>query len=155
VLAVGPFLNFRLAGAQLARQVLAEVDERGARYGADDLGDGKCVVVEYSSPNIAKRMHVGHIRSTIIGQAINNILRYLGYQTIADNHLGDYGKQFGTNLAAIERFGRPSGEGESALQQIEAIYSRYNRLVGGGEDDGGEDDGGALDDVARACVYCK
>ena len=146
----GPFLNFTLNRAVFARQALDDVERLGDRYGADDLGAQQTVIVEYSSPNIAKRMHVGHIRSTIIGQALDNIQSYLGYETIADNHLGDYGKQFGTLLAAINRFGRPEGDGETVLSQIEALYSRYNRLMGGSEeaDIGVEPE--HLDDEARA-----
>jgi arginyl-tRNA synthetase len=146
--AQGPFLNFTVNPQTFARMVLAEVQQHGERYGADDSGGKRTVIVEYSSPNVAKRMHVGHIRSTIIGQAINNILSFLGYNTIADNHLGDYGKQFGVLIAALERFGRAEGEGEEALAQIEAIYSQYSRMIGGsGETD---DEPDVLDDAARA-----
>jgi arginyl-tRNA synthetase len=149
VAAAGPFLNFSLDTARLASAVLEEVERLGPQYGGDDLGQNQPVVVEYSSPNIARRMHVGHIRSTIIGQAIHNILRFLGYHTIADNHLGDYGKQFGTLLAAIERFGKPEGEGEAVLAEIESLYARYNKLIGGNEDVD-DPDAEAADDVARA-----
>ncbi len=150
VQAAGPFLNFTLNPPELVHAVLDEVERLGDRYGSDDLGRDQTVIVEYSSPNIAKRMHVGHIRSTIIGQSIRNILDFLGYHTISDNHLGDYGKQFGTNIAAIQRFGRPEGEGEAVLSQIEEIYTRYNRLIKGdvGEDDESVD-GENLDDEAR------
>jgi arginyl-tRNA synthetase len=147
--ATGPFLNFTLDRGRLTAEVLDEVERLGRRYGSDDLGQNQPVIVEYSSPNIARRMHVGHIRSTIIGQAIYNILSFLGYGTIADNHLGDYGKQFGTLLAAMERFGKPEGEGEAVLAEIEALYARYNRLIGGSEDI--EDlEADAADDAARA-----
>lgn len=145
----GPFLNFTLDPQRLTTAVLAEVERLGDRYGSDDLGGGEQVVVEYSSPNIARRMHVGHVRSTIIGQAINNLMSFLGYATIADNHLGDYGKQFGTLLAAIERFGRPEGQGEEVLAQIEELYARYNRLIGGSETPD-DLDADTADDVARA-----
>jgi arginyl-tRNA synthetase len=149
VAVAGPFLNFTLDEQRLTAAVLDEVERLGDRYGSDDTGQNQPVVVEYSSPNIARRMHVGHIRSTIIGQAINNILRFLGYRTIADNHLGDYGKQFGTLLAAIERFGLPEGEGETVLAEIESLYARYNRLIGG-SGDLDDLDADAADDVARA-----
>lgn len=149
VQATGPFLNFTLNPAQLARQVLAEVVEQAARYGSDDLGRAEKVVVEYSSPNIARRMHVGHIRSTIIGQAINNIFNFLGYTIIADNHLGDYGKQFGTLLAAIDKFGAPQGEGEAVMAKIEELYTRYNKLLGVAEADPDDPDAGGADDEAR------
>ncbi len=150
VQALGPFLNFRLDPARLAEQTLREVEAGGDRYGSDDRGAGQTVIVEYSSPNIAKRMHVGHIRSTIIGQALNNIARFLGYTTIADNHLGDYGKQFGVLIAAIQRFGRPEGTGDEALGQIEELYSRYSRMIGGASDDEDDADLERMDDEARA-----
>ncbi len=148
--AAGPFLNFTVNRRQLAQNVLAEVGQQGQHFGGDDLGQGQKVVVEYSSPNIARRMHVGHIRSTIIGQSLNNILSFLGYETISDNHLGDYGKQFGTLLAAIEKFGRPEGEGESILAKLEEIYSRYNRLLGSINADDFDADAAGADDTARA-----
>ncbi len=147
--AAGPFLNVSLDRAAAARSVLNEVTTMGARYGSDDAGAGQTIVIDYSAPNIAKRMHVGHIRSTIIGQALNNIFTFSGYRTIADNHLGDYGKQFGVLIAAIKRFGRPSGEGEEALANVEATYSRYNTMIGSANPDpDAEPD--VLDDDARA-----
>lgn len=149
VQAVGPFLNFTLNRAAFVRQTIAEILQLGERYGSDDRGAGQTVIVEYSSPNIAKRMHVGHIRSTIIGQAINNLLTFLGYRTIADNHLGDYGTQFGTMIAAMERFGRPEGEGEAVLAAIEERYARYNQLKGMATDTETHDPE-ALDEEARA-----
>ncbi|HWQ12026.1 MAG TPA: arginine--tRNA ligase [Roseiflexaceae bacterium] len=129
VAAAGPFVNFTVDAARLAAEVLAEVERLGARYGADDIGAGKTVVVDYSSPNIARRMHIGHIRSTIIGQALYNIFSFLGYRVIGDNHLGDWGKQFGVLIMAIVRDGTPQGEGEEALAALEQLYSKYNALA--------------------------
>jgi arginyl-tRNA synthetase len=126
VAAAGPFLNFSLRPEAIAPAVLAEIAAAGAAYGHHTDGAGKTVVVDYSAPNIAKRMHVGHIRSTIIGQAIVNMLRALGYTVFGDNHLGDWGKQFGIVLAAIEREGKPTGTGEAALAELEAQYARYS-----------------------------
>ncbi|RRR67046.1 MAG: arginine--tRNA ligase [Candidatus Viridilinea halotolerans] len=123
--ATGPFLNFSLNPERLAQHVLATIQAQGDAYGAQTLGADQTVVVDYSAPNIAKRMHVGHIRSTIIGQALVNIYRALGYRVIGDNHLGDWGKQFGVVLAAIEREGKPTTEGEVALADLEAQYARY------------------------------
>jgi arginyl-tRNA synthetase len=144
--AAGPFLNFRLNDARLTAEVLAEVEGRGERYGADDAGAAKTVVIDYSAPNIAKTMHVGHIRSTIIGQSLYNIVAFAGYRVIGDNHLGDWGTQFGMNIAAIVRWGKPEGEGEDAIAQIDKLYAEYNRLVKE-EKDRGET---ALADEARA-----
>ncbi len=122
----GPFLNFVLHPTRLAAAVLEEVLHMGERYGYDDQGNAQPVVIDYSSPNVAKRMHVGHIRSTIIGQALVNIFRALGYSVVGDNHIGDWGKQFGVVLAATARDGKPQGEGETALAQLEERYSRYS-----------------------------
>ncbi|MBC8161625.1 MAG: arginine--tRNA ligase [Roseiflexaceae bacterium] len=141
VTVAGPFLNFALNPHKLAPAVLDEVHHLGKRYGHDDTGQGQTVLVEYSSPNVAKRMHVGHIRTTIIGQALFNIIQALGYKTISDNHLGDWGKQFGVTLLAIEHEGKPAGAGELAVAQLEEIYAKYSNLIK-------EDP--ALDEAARA-----
>ena len=141
VAAAGPFLNFTADSTRLTAAVLEEIEELGPRYGSDDQGAGKTVVIDYSSPNVAKLMHVGHIRSTIIGQALYNIFGFLGYRVIGDNHLGDWGKQFGMNIAAIVKWGKPAGEGEEALAQIDKLYAQYARMA---------KDDPALDDEARA-----
>lgn len=125
----GPFLNFVLHPQRLAVAVLEEIMQMGDSYGQDDQGNGQTVVVDYSSPNVAKRMHVGHIRSTIIGQSLVNVCRALGYQVIGDNHIGDWGKQFGIILASIEQEGKPQAEGETALEQLEELYARYSRAM--------------------------
>ncbi len=127
VVAAGPFLNFSIENARYIASVLAEVSTLGARYGSDDVGTDKRIVIDYSSVNIAKLMHVGHIRSTIIGQSLANIFRFLGYTVIGDNHLGDYGKQFGMNIAAIVRWGKPEGQDEEALAQLDKLYAAYSK----------------------------
>ncbi|MEO7913497.1 MAG: arginine--tRNA ligase [Roseiflexaceae bacterium] len=129
VAAAGPFLNFTLDTARLTAAVLEEIEELGPRYGSDDQGAGKTIVIDYSAPNIAKTMHVGHIRSTIIGQSLYNIFAFLGYRVIGDNHLGDWGTQFGRNIAAIIKWGKPEGAGEEAIAQIDKLYFEYNRLA--------------------------
>lgn len=129
VTAIGPFLNFSLDPRRLVATVLEEIDRLGSRYGHDDLSGGRQVVVEYSSPNMARRMHVGHIRSTIIGQALANMLRALGYRVVSDNHIGDWGKNFGVLIVAIQHEGRPTGAGEEALAALERLYAKYNRLT--------------------------
>jgi arginyl-tRNA synthetase len=141
VTATGPFLNFSIDNTKLVAAVLSEIEEMSERYGTDDLGKQQTVIVEYSSPNVAKRMHVGHIRTTIIGQSLFNIIKALGYNAISDNHLGDWGKQFGILLLAIEREGKPDGNGEQAVEKLEGLYSRYSSLV---------KEDAALDDAARA-----
>ncbi len=125
VSAAGPFLNFSLHPQRMAQAVMAEIAQQDVAYGTRHDGAGQMIVVDYSAPNIAKRMHVGHIRSTIIGQSLVNIFRALGYTVVGDNHVGDWGKQFGVVLAAIELYGRPDVEGEAALEALESQYARY------------------------------
>lgn len=144
--AAGPFLNFTLDPARLAAAVLGEIAGLGPRYGADDRHADQTVIVDYSAPNIAKTMHVGHIRSTIIGQALYNIFSFLGYHTIGDNHLGDWGKQFGINIAAIVKWGRPEGNDEETIAQMDQLYALYNAELKAQLDRGET----TLDDEARA-----
>lgn len=146
VASAGPFLNFALNPERLAEAVLTEVAELGAGYGNDDQGAGRSLVIDYSSPNVAKLMHVGHIRSTIIGQSLRNIMHALGYHTVSDNHLGDWGKQFGMNIAAIMKWGRPQGEDEEALAQLDKLYAQYAGMVRAEKEQGIT----TLDDEARA-----
>jgi len=141
VTAIGPFVNVGVDTVLLADTVLGEIERLGERYGSDEQGNGQTTVIDYSSPNVAKRMHAGHIRTTIIGQSLVNILRFLGYPVIGDNHLGDWGKQFGVILAAVQRYGEPQGEGEELLAGFEEIYTRYNSAM---------KDDQALDEEARA-----
>lgn len=149
--AAGPYVNFSLNQGAFAAAALAEISAQGDGYGQSDSGAGKTVIAEYSSPNVAKRMHVGHIRSTIIGIAVANLYDQLGYRVVRDNHLGDYGKQFGVMIAAIQRFGRPQAEGEAALAELEKIYQRYNLLMKPDLQDPDADlDDAHLDDDARS-----
>src|SRR5215213_7703494 len=146
VAAAGPFLNFSLDTARLTEAVLEEIEELGPRYGSEDQGAGKAIVIDYSAPNIAKTMHVGHIRSTIIGQSLYNIFAFLGYRVIGDNHLGDWGKQFGVNLAAITKWGRPEGQDEDAIAKIDKLYIQYSAMAKAEKQQGIT----TLDDEARA-----
>lgn len=104
VVATGPYLNFRVARPRLAREVLGAVEAAGARFGGSSEGAGKTVVIDYSSPNIAKPMHVGHIRSTILGASLVRIFRHLGYRVVGVNHIGDWGAQFGGLVVALRRW---------------------------------------------------
>jgi arginyl-tRNA synthetase len=146
VAAAGPFLNFTLDTARLTEAVLEEIEELGPRYGSDDQGAGKTIVIDYSAPNIAKTMHVGHIRSTIIGQSLYNIFAFLGYRVVGDNHLGDWGKQFGVNLAAITTWGKPEGHDEDAIAKIDKLYMQYSAMAKAEKQQGIT----TLDDEARA-----
>ncbi len=124
--AQGPYLNFSLEPRVLARSVLAEVQRWGETYGGDDLGAGRNVVLDYSSPNVARRMHVGHLRSTVIGQAIRNLYDFLGYHTIGDNHLGDWGTQFGKLIYAYKTWGDERAMAGDPIQHLIDLYTRFH-----------------------------
>ena len=110
--AAGPYVNFTIERGLLAATVLAEVEAKGAEYGSSSVGAGRVVVVDYSSPNIAKPMHVGHLRSTIIGAALVRLHESQGYKVVGINHIGDWGSQFGGLVVAIRRRGRTIDESD-------------------------------------------
>ncbi|RKP05659.1 tRNA synthetases class I (R)-domain-containing protein, partial [Thamnocephalis sphaerospora] len=103
--AIGPFLNFSINKLVLRDLVLRQVAEEGERFGQNTTGAGKRVIVEFSSPNIAKPFHAGHLRSTIIGNFVNNVLKANGYETISMNYLGDWGKQYGLLALGFLKYG--------------------------------------------------
>jgi arginyl-tRNA synthetase len=108
--AAGPYVNFTIERGLLASTVLAEVEANGAAHGSSTIGAGRVVVVDYSSPNIAKPMHVGHLRSTIIGAALVRLHQSQGYRVVGINHIGDWGSQFGGLVVAIRRRGKTIDE---------------------------------------------
>lgn len=138
--AAGPFINISVASARYAQAVVSEVLAQGEKYGQDDVGQGQNLIVDFSSANIARKMHVGHLRSTVIGNAIRNILQALGYHVIADNHLGDWGTQFGSLLAAHDIWGWPPQMETDPIEALVQIYARYNTAANGDAQNGIEGD---------------
>ncbi len=125
--AAGGFVNFTVSPRAFAQAALTEVLSLGDAFGNDtQIGAGKRLVMEYSSPNIARKMHVGHLRSTVIGHSLHKIYQALGYEVIADNHLGDWGTQFGTLLAALDQWKLTPWNDPDPVQSLVEIYSRYN-----------------------------
>jgi arginyl-tRNA synthetase len=124
VQAHGPYVNFTLDDQVLSRETLPRILASGVRYGQGDEGRGKTVVIDYSSPNIAKELAFHHIRSTMIGHALTQILRARGYTVIGDNHLGDWGTPFGLLIAAYKRFGWDAQAGVEDIVQLNALYVR-------------------------------
>lgn len=117
----GPgFINFTLSTDWLAKRVAWLETE--AHHGVPQLGAGKCVVLDYSSPNVAKPMHIGHIRSTVIGNALDRLHRACGFDVIADNHLGDWGTQFGLILLGYRHFLDKDALAVSPVQELERVY---------------------------------
>jgi len=124
--ATGPYLNFFLNRAVITSSVLTDIHHSGADYGRDDLGAGKTVVIEYSSPNIAKHLSVYHLRSAIIGNSLCKIFGRLGYRTVGINFLGDWGTGFGKLIAAFERYGGQDPEALT-ISQLQQLYVRFSR----------------------------
>ena len=126
VQATGPYLNFTIDRALLARTIVGEVEEAGESYGHSKAGAGKTVVIDLSSPNIAKPMSVGHLRSTVIGAAIQRLHDALGYRTVGINHIGDWGSQFGKLVAAVDRWGDEVDLNADPIKSLLALYVRYH-----------------------------
>lgn len=120
------FINLTVSAAWLAEQVAAL--SAAPRFGIPDAGRGKTLVIDYSSPNVAKPMHIGHIRSTVIGNAIDRMYRALGYRVIADNHLGDWGTQFGILIQGYRAFLTDEERAALTVELLERVYVQsYNR----------------------------
>ncbi len=118
------FINFWLKKDILIDNLM-EIDSEKEKYGSFDLGKGKTVIIDYSSPNIAKPFGIGHLRSTIIGQALYNIYKFLGYKTVGDNHLGDWGTQFGKLLYMITT----NNVSDFDIAKLEELYVEFHKLA--------------------------
>ncbi|MDO4793893.1 MAG: arginine--tRNA ligase, partial [Filifactor alocis] len=123
---MGGYINFVVNKLLLATKVISSVLREGDNYGKCNYGQNRNVVVEYSSPNIAKPFHIGHIRSTAIGHAIDRIYEFIGFNTISVNHLGDYGTQFGKLIVAIRRWGDREEVAKNPINELLKLYSRFH-----------------------------
>ncbi|MFO8057443.1 MAG: arginine--tRNA ligase [bacterium] len=123
----GPYLNFRLSDTELARSVLTAIYEEGRAFGTSEAGKGERVIVDYSSPNIAKPFHIGHLRSTVIGAALYRLYKALGYEPVGINHLGDWGTQFGMVMAAFSESGSEHELIRRPIAYSLELYVSYNR----------------------------
>ena len=141
VVATGPYVNFFLNKAEISGQVIKEVVKEGADYGQQNEGKGENVTIDLSSPNIAKPFSVGHLRSTVIGDALSNIFRKMGYNTIKINHLGDWGKHFGLLMVAYKKWGSKEAVEANPIDELLQLYVRINAEI---ENDPALDDEGRL-----------
>ena len=123
----GGYLNFYIHQEQMIKEVLQEIANH-EEYGKSEIGKGKNIVIDYSAPNIAKPFHIGHLRSTVIGGALYNIYKYLGYHTIGINHLGDYGTQFGKLIEGYKLWGKEYDIEKDPINELTKIYVRINQL---------------------------
>lgn len=123
---VNAYVNMFISKEAFVQDTLKEVLAKGDDFGKSDLGDGKKVIVEYSSPNIAKPFHIGHIRSTVIGNAIYKIYDALGYDVVRINHLGDYGTQFGKMICAYRHWGNKEDVIKEPIKTLLAYYTKFH-----------------------------
>lgn len=121
----GGYLNFFINKTILAKEVLEEISKT-EQYGKSEIGKEKNIVIDYSAPNIAKPFHIGHLRSTVIGGALYNIYKYLGYNVTGVNHLGDYGTQFGKLIEGYKMWGKEYDIEKDPINELTKIYIRIN-----------------------------
>ena len=129
----GGYLNFYVNKNLMTQEVLEEI-ANGQDYGRANVENGKNIVIDYSAPNIAKPFHIGHLRSTVIGGALYNIYKYLGYNVIGINHLGDYGTQFGKLIEGYKLWGQEYDIEKDPINELTKIYIRINNLCKENED---------------------
>ena len=139
--AVGPFVNFTLNKSAYAKDVLEKVLSAGGFYGSSDTGAGKTVCIDYSSVNIAKPFHIGHLLNTVLGAALYRIYKKVGYHAVGINHLGDWGTQFGKLIVAYKKWGDEEDIEKRGVRALVDIYVKFHKEA--------EKDP-SLDDEARA-----
>ncbi len=125
---VNGFLNFYIAKTKIAEEAIEKFNTQKEEYGKSNMGEGKTVLVEFSSPNIAKPFHIGHLKTTIIGNSLSKIYKYLGFKTIRLNHLGDYGTQFAKLIEGYKRWGSEYDFSTNPIDKLAELYVRINQL---------------------------
>ncbi len=125
---ISGYLNFYIDKSQIVKQAIELFDEQKDEYGKMNIGEGKKVLVEYSSPNIAKPFHIGHLKTTIIGNSLYKIYKNCGFETLSLNHLGDYGTQFAKLIEGYKRWGKDYDLTENPIDKLSEIYKKINEL---------------------------
>jgi len=123
---IGAYLNFFTEKSIFAKEIITKIFEEKENYGKSTVGAGKNIVIDYSSPNIAKPFHVGHLRSTVIGNAIYKIHEFLGYNCVGVNHLGDWGTQFGKLITAYKLWGDAEKVEKDGISELMRIYVLFH-----------------------------
>ena len=147
--AVNGYLNIKIADSYLGNTVVPEILAKGARYGAQTFGEGKKVVLDYSSPNVAKPFHIGHLGTTVIGHSLRKLHEFAGYECFGINYLGDWGTQFGKLIVAYRKWGSREAVIEGGIDKLVELYVRVNNAIKGDPENGIPADN-ALADEARA-----
>ena len=134
--AVNGYLNIKISNDYLGENVLPEILQKGESYGAPDMGKGKTVVLDYSSPNVAKPFHIGHLGTTVIGHALKRLHEFAGYKCIGINYLGDWGTQFGKLIVAYKLWGDKEQIENGGIDKLVELYVRINNTIKGDEENG-------------------
>jgi len=124
--AVSGYLNIFFNKSAFIKEVLESAIKEKDKYGSQDVGKGKTVVIDYSAPNIAKPFHVGHLRSTVIGNSLYKIFEFMGYNCVGVNHLGDWGTQFGKLIVAYKKWGSREKVEKDQIKELMALYVRFH-----------------------------
>lgn len=138
--AVNGYLNFKINRKGLTEDTLKEIAEKGSAYGSAKTGNGKTICIDYSSINVAKPFHIGHLSTTVIGAALYRIFGFLGYKVVGINHLGDYGTQFGKLIYAYKAWGTKEGVEKGGVKELTRLYVKYHKEA---------ENNPAMDDEAR------
>ena len=152
ITALNGYLNFKIDGTNFAKRVIDEVEARGEKYGAPAMGEGKTVVLDYSSPNVAKPFHIGHLGTTVIGHSLKLLHEFAGYKCVGINYLGDWGTQFGKLIVAYKAWGDKSKVEAGGVDELVALYVKINNAIKAEEDESearGEGKKSALGDASR------
>ena len=126
VSALNGYVNFKIDRVFWTKQTLERILSEGDRYGSSDEGKGKTVCIDYSSVNIAKPLHIGHLSTTVLGSSLYKLHKFLGYTPVGINHLGDYGTQFGKLISAYKRWGKKEDIEKGGLRALNALYVRFH-----------------------------
>ena len=126
VQAAGGYVNFYIDHGEFSKVILSDILSKGEKYGNSDEGEGKTVIVEFSSPNIAKPFHVGHAFTTVLGHSLSRIYEKLGYKVVRMNHLGDYGTQFGKLITAFRLWGDDTALRDTPIKELLRIYVKFH-----------------------------
>ena len=134
--AVNGYLNITISNQYLAASVVPDILSKGEKYGSQTYGEGKMVVLDYSSPNVAKPFHIGHLGTTVIGHALRKLHEFAGYQCYGINYLGDWGTQFGKLIVAYRKWGSREAVIEGGIDKLVELYVRINNAIKGDPENG-------------------
>ena len=156
VSALKGYLNFKIDPTAFASRVVSDVDALGDKYGSPMNGEGKTVVLDYSSPNVAKPFHIGHLGTTVIGHSLKLLHEFAGYSCVGINYLGDWGTQFGKLIVAYKLWGDKDAIVEGGVDELVKLYVKINNAIKDEEDASIKEnpEGGAVCNSSR-CANAK